>query len=207
MSLKQTLLGIGKHFVYQNFANKKKRFINRLMWEKTADKLKSIGENCRMGLNFSVKGPEHISMGDNFCAGDFVKLETWENYCDQKTGYIPELVIGSNVTMAERSYVSCMHRIVIEDGVLFGEGAFVCDNSHGQNSLAEIDVPPAQRKLYSKGPVHIGKNVWLGRNVCVMPGVTIGENSVIGANAVVTHDIPPNSIAAGIPARVIKSIQ
>ncbi|MFK2395474.1 DapH/DapD/GlmU-related protein [Bacteroides fragilis] len=50
----------------------------------------------------------------------------------------------------------------------------------------------------------IKKNAWLGEGVAVMPGVTIGENSVIGANAVVTKDIPDNSIAVGIPAKVIK---
>lgn len=53
----------------------------------------------------------------------------------------------------------------------------------------------------------IGNNVWIGRNVCIMPGVTIGDGAVIGANAVVTHDIPAYSVAAGVPAKVIKTIE
>ena len=52
----------------------------------------------------------------------------------------------------------------------------------------------------------IGKNVWLGAGVIVLPGVTIGENSIIGAGSVVTHDIPANQIAVGSPAWVIKPV-
>ena len=53
----------------------------------------------------------------------------------------------------------------------------------------------------------IGKNVWVGEKVTVLPGVHIGEGSIIGANSVVTHDIPPYSIAVGIPAKVIKTVK
>lgn len=56
------------------------------------------------------------------------------------------------------------------------------------------------------GRVKIGDNCHIGMNVMIMPGVTIGENCIVGAGAIVTHDIPPNSIAVGIPARVIESI-
>lgn len=55
-------------------------------------------------------------------------------------------------------------------------------------------------------PITIGDNVWCGANVTVLPGVTIGSNAVIGAGAVVTHDIPANSVAVGVPARVIRQL-
>lgn len=55
-------------------------------------------------------------------------------------------------------------------------------------------------------PVHIGKNVWLGAGVIVLPGVTIGDNTVIGAGSVVTHDIPANVVAFGTPCRVVREI-
>jgi len=61
--------------------------------------------------------------------------------------------------------------------------------------------------ILQRGPVIIGNNVWLGRNVAVMPGVSIGNGSVIGANSVVTKDIPPNSFAAGVPARVVRDLK
>ena len=73
-----------------------------------------------------------------------------------------------------------------------------------RSNREELLVSPQKRILFAKGTVIIKKNAWLGEGVAVMPGVTIGENSVIGANAVVTKDIPDNSIAVGIPAKVIK---
>ncbi|MBQ7870222.1 MAG: hypothetical protein IJ355_07850 [Prevotella sp.] len=69
------------------------------------------------------------------------------------------------------------------------------------------DIHPQHRPLTSKGPVVIGNNVWLGNNVCIMPGVTVGDGAIVGANSVVTHDIPPHSVAAGIPAHIIKQMQ
>lgn len=56
-------------------------------------------------------------------------------------------------------------------------------------------------------PIHIGSNVWIGFDVCVLPGVSIGEGSVVGARSVVRHDVPPFTIVAGNPARVIRSLQ
>lgn len=55
-------------------------------------------------------------------------------------------------------------------------------------------------------PVHIGKNVWIGSGVQILPGVTIGDNSVIGAGSVVTNDIPENVVAFGVPCRVVREI-
>lgn len=57
-----------------------------------------------------------------------------------------------------------------------------------------------------QNPVHIGKNVWIGSNSTVLPGITIGENAVVGAGSVVTKDVPPMTVVAGNPARIIKEI-
>jgi acetyltransferase-like isoleucine patch superfamily enzyme len=70
-----------------------------------------------------------------------------------------------------------------------------------------LELPPMSRPLVSKGAVIIKDNVWIGEGVAIMPGVTIGENSIIATNAVVTKDIPPNCVAAGVPAKVIKIIK
>ncbi|MBQ4059178.1 MAG: hypothetical protein IJD40_09635 [Lachnospiraceae bacterium] len=69
-----------------------------------------------------------------------------------------------------------------------------------------MNISPVQRKLSSKGPVKIGKNVWIGRCTSILSGVTIGDNVIVGANSVVTHDIPDNCMAVGVPAKIIKRL-
>src|SRR6185369_11206984 len=56
-------------------------------------------------------------------------------------------------------------------------------------------------------PVHIGRNVWIGFDACVLPGVTIGDGAVVGARSVVAHDVPAYSVVAGNPARTIKMLE
>jgi maltose O-acetyltransferase len=63
---------------------------------------------------------------------------------------------------------------------------------------------PRRAKLESAAPITIGDNVWLGGGAIVLPGVTIGDNSVIGAGAIVTQDVPPNVVAVGNPARILR---
>ena len=82
----------------------------------------------------------------------------------------------------------------------------ISDNAHGKNIIEQLKLPPRQRPLYTKGPVVIGNNVWIGNNACILSGVTIGDGAVIGANSVVTHDVPAYSVAAGIPAKIIKQL-
>ena len=115
-----------------------------------------------------------------------------------------EIVIGNNVTVAAYCHIGCINKVTIEDEVLIAGKVFISDHFHGMIEAQSLSKPPVMRDLFSKGPVHIGKRVWIGEGVCIMPGVTIGENSIIGANSVVTKDIPANRVAAGVPARVIE---
>ena len=90
--------------------------------------------------------------------------------------------------------------ITIGDGVLFGPNVTISTTGH--------PIDPELRAtgaMYSY-PVRIGNGAWLGTNVVVMPGVTIGENAVIGAGSVVTHDIPANVVAYGVPCTVRREI-
>jgi acetyltransferase-like isoleucine patch superfamily enzyme len=86
---------------------------------------------------------------------------------------------------------------------MLANGCFVSDASHRYHDL---DRPITWQGFESKGPTRIGENCWLGANVVVTSGVTIGERCVIGANSVVTRDIEPFSIAAGVPAKVLRKI-
>jgi acetyltransferase-like isoleucine patch superfamily enzyme len=97
------------------------------------------------------------------------------------------------------------HELVeIGDHCMFANGCFVSDASH---RFDDRNVPVTWQGFTSKGPTRVGDNVWCGTNVVVTTGVTIGERCVIGANSVVTHDLPPYSVAAGSPARVIRTVE
>lgn len=163
-----------------------------------------IGKNCSFGENLVLRHEECIEIGDNFIGGQYLTMEAWKEY--QGVKYSPHISIGDDVLFTNFVQISCVDKIIIGNNVLLGNAVYISDNNHGEFNKENLDVPPAKRELYSKGPVKIGNNVWIGRHVSVLSGVTIGDNCVIGANSVVTKDIPPNSIAVGSPAKVIKSI-
>jgi acetyltransferase-like isoleucine patch superfamily enzyme len=87
---------------------------------------------------------------------------------------------------------------------MLANGCMITDADH---RFDDPDLPVPWQGFTSKGPTRIGNNVWCGAHVVVTSGVTIGERCVIGANSVVTADIPPLSVAAGAPARVLRTIQ
>ena len=128
--------------------------------------MKQVGVDNKIGIDFSVSGPKYISISNHFRGGKHVIIDAIDTYNGVATGYVPELVIGDNVTFTDNCYVSCINKIHIGSGTLLGPNTFVCDNFHGSGRADEIEVIPSQRKLYSKGPVSIGKNVWIGSHVC-----------------------------------------
>jgi len=97
------------------------------------------------------------------------------------------------------------HELVeIGDHCMFANGCFVTDASH---RVDDPQKPVPWQGFASKGPTRVGDNVWCGANVVITSGATVGERCVIGANSVVTGDLPPRSIAAGAPAKVLREIE
>lgn len=183
------------------------RIVKAVEWMKVKKKFQSVGKNAKIGLAFSIVGANSICIGENFSGGDNISLWAWEKYDGKSRVQKPSLVIDDNVTITNDCVITCANKIQVGAGTLLGRGTFITDNSHGKNKeLDELKILPGKRELYSKGPVNIGKNVWTGTNVCIMPGVTIGNGAIIGANSVVTHDIPAAAVAVGAPARVVKII-
>lgn len=164
----------------------------------------NIGRNSLIMRRIYVHGGECISIGDNFYCYWGVRLETYKQHNGVK--FSPKIIIGNNVSINPDCHIGAVDRVELHDGVLLASRVFITDHFHGGTTLADLQTPPQQRILNSKGPVVIKKNAWLGEGVSVMPGVTIGENAVIGANSVVTKNIPDNAIAAGVPAKVIKQL-
>ena len=105
------------------------------------------------------------------------------------------LQIGNHVFVNKGVSIYAMQRVTIGDNCRIGDYASIWDSNFHE-------VTPNEGIKTSA--VRIGRNVWIGRNASILPGVTIGNHSVIAANAVVTKDLPPQVIAAGVPARIIR---
>jgi len=157
-------------------------------------------------LPIDIRGREYISVGKGFTTGKYCRIEIILNKKDKKH---KKLFIGANVQINDSVHIACADKIVIEDNVLIASKVFISDHNHGNygSDIHDHESPdsvPIERPIYSK-PVIIKRNVWIGEFVSILPGVTIGEGTVIGSMSVVTKSIPANSIALGIPAKVIKS--
>lgn len=150
------------------------------------------------------KGLRYISIGDNFNARENLRIECWDKFSNKS--YNPIIEIGENVTMNFNIHIGCINKIIIGNNVLFSSNIFITDHFHGFINSEDIQLHPIDRELYSKGPVIIEDDVWIGENVSIMPNVTIGKNCIIGANSVVTKSFPSNSVIAGVPAVLIKTI-
>lgn len=165
-------------------------------------KFAEFGHNSMIEYRaLNLKGLYGIHVGTNTKIGANVQLTTWKT-----NGRQPVIMIGNNCCIRDNAHITAINNITIGDNLLTGTNVLISDNSHGRFAKEELDISPQKRKVFSKGGVTIGNNVWLGNNVCVLAGVTIGDGSVVGANSVVLHDVPAYAMVAGAPARLVKQI-
>lgn len=203
------------------------RFISRLLYkyiqkEENVKKkaiLRHINCNhkavCFLGkiTEENIHCPECITIGDGTAFGENVFLTAWTSYnciADGKTAkqtFTPHIVIGRNCHFGYNNHITATNNITIGNNILTGKWVTITDNSHGEITIEEMDLDPLKRPIFSKGSVTIGNNVWIGDKATILPNVTIGDGAVIAANSVVTKDIPPYSVAAGNPAKIIKTLK
>jgi len=112
--------------------------------------------------------------------------------------------IGSGSFLNIGVMVAACELVEIGDHCMFANGCFVTDANH---RFDNPDQPITWQGFTSKGPTRVGDNVWCGANVVITSGVTVGERCVIGANSVVTEDLEPFTVAAGVPARPLKKVE
>lgn len=111
---------------------------------------------------------------------------------------------GKNLVFGKRVFVNsgCKFQdqggITIGDDVLIGQNVVIATLNHAMDPDSRGDMAPK--------PVHIGNKVWIGANATILPGVSIGEGAIVAAGAVVTKDVAPRTVVAGIPAKIIKRL-
>lgn len=164
-----------------------------------SSRFRTIGKNIKLAPGLKLGNANHISLGNNVSVMSHCVLEC--------TGDSAKMVLGNNISIGEYSHITCAKKMVIGDGLLTGRYVLITDNAHGENLPNELNIPPLERRVCSSGPVTIGRNVWIGDKATILPNVKIGDGAVIAANAVVTKNVPPYTVAAGCPSRVVKTIK
>ena len=149
-------------------------------------------------LNNAYHTPEEIRAIMSEIIGKPVD-ETFRLFPPFYTDCGKNITIGKNVFINSGCHFQDQGGVTIEDGCLIGAQVEFATINHGQD--------PAHRTDNHFAPIHLGKRVWIGSHATILPGVTIGDNSIVAAGAVVTKEVPPNVIVAGVPARIIKSIE
>jgi len=132
--------------------------------------------------------PKNVSLSPNVVLYPYAYLKS----CNGR------ILIGENTSIGEYTYINAMDSVLIGSNVLIAPSCHITDANHN----TEKGKPIRYQGITAK-PVVIHDDVWVGAGVKILSGVTLGEGSVVAAGAVVTKDVPPYSIVAGVPAKVI----
>lgn len=160
--------------------------MRRAIWRALA---KSFGQGVRIESGVGFKHVETFEIGDNVFFGTQSFIQgRFDGTCR----------IGSNTWIGPQSYFDARN-LVLGEYVGWGPGAKVLGSSH---TGLPLDVPFIQTDLHIK-PVRVGDWTDIGTNAVLLPGVTIGKGAIVGAGAVVTKDVPPYAVVAGVPAQFL----
>lgn len=161
---------------------------------------RSFGKRSVIRPPASLHGTERIEIGSDVCVGRNAWLLAHEDNSSR-----PESVlrIGDGCRFGDGLFLSACTQVRIGNRVLAGRYLHISDHQHAHS---DPGVAVMDQGVTDGRAVTIGDGSWIGQGVVVCPGVSIGEHSVIGANSVVRSDIPAHSVAAGAPAKVIRTL-
>lgn len=183
--------------IYARFKKRKDNLY--LKWIRR--QFRRFGERSTVFQIDNLTNAHCMEIGDDVHIGHHCVLEAFK-----KLTPTPSITIGDRTSNGDYCHLGAAVSIKIGNDVLMGRFVLVEDHNHGNIDRETLDIPPIRRPLVSKGGITIGDRVWIGDKVTILSGVSIGEGAIIGANSVVTKDVPPYSVAAGIPAKVIRNV-
>lgn len=162
---------------------------------------KKVGRNFLVSFKVPLTSPNlNMYFGDNCSISGYTTLGAAAIHEH------PTLIVGNGTHIGYEVTISVGERVEIGDHCLIADRVFIADNNGHPTD-------PVARRLKQKvspeaiKPVMIGNNVWIGYQSVILRGVTIGANSIVGANSVVIKDVPPNTIVAGNPATIVRTIE
>lgn len=154
-------------------------------------------------LPFYLRGKHFLRYGAGLTVGYGCRFEMYRISPDDTED---KLVIGEKCFFGDYVHISACQHVKVGNNCLFASHILVTDNSHGnyvgENSDSP-DIPPNERSIVINS-VKIGNNVWVGDQVCILPGSEIGDGCIVGAGSVVKNSFPSNCMIAGVPAKIIK---
>ncbi|HET7002274.1 MAG TPA: acyltransferase [Puia sp.] len=198
--------------LWDKFFSLARGFYHKLFFKHSTGLL-FVGRHCKIRYCHKITAGRTITIGDNveinaLCV-EGVRLGNnitiLRNTVIECTGNIKNmgvgLIIGDDVGISQNCFIQVRGRVTIGSHVMFGPNVSIFSENHGFTSL---DMPMISQPTI-RGEVIIEDDVWLGTRSVILSGVRIGKGSIIAAGALVNRDIPPYSIVAGVPGKVIKS--
>lgn len=186
----RTLDGAALADLYARFASGESAFdalMRQVFWRAMT---RSCGDALRVGRGVLCRHPETFEIGSGVFIGDQAVIQgRFDGTC----------VIGDRAWIGPQSFLDARN-LVIGERVGWGPGARVLGSTH---TGSPVDAPIIETDLKIE-PVRIEAWADIGVNAVILPGVTVGKGAIVGAGAVVTHDVPPFAIVAGVPAKVIR---
>ncbi len=219
MSLTVGSVGFGKFFLYEFLTSVFGLIpggLGFLLRKKLYPALfATSGRGMIIGRNVVLRHPSKIQLHDNVTIDDNTLLDgrgsgdegvvIEDNVIINRNCMIQAkagpIKIGKRTTIGSNSVLISMSGLELGEAVMMAGGCYL---SAGAYNVDDNDSAIMDQGAYSKGPIRIGDNSWIGTSAVILDGVTIGEGAIVGAGAVVTKDVPAGAIVAGVPAKVIR---
>ena len=158
----------------------------------------------QVAFDFLMKHPDRLPARlQKWCAWHYPDARVRKLYWRQLNVFMGEGTFANPGLLVVNTMDEAA-RITIADRVSIAPGVILVTDSAPTNSPLLQEHPQVRDSMIKRAPIHVGDDVWIGAGAVILPGVTIGRGAIIGAGAVVTGDVAPFAVVAGVPARTLR---